>query len=122
MYEPYDFGHLLRQLREEKNLKQAQLADKLGISTTAISKYEHNTAMPPFDTMRALSVIFNVSMDTLYGTEPRGTISTHGLTENQITIIQTLSRLFQNTNFNVQKTLTPEQATLLGQIVSEFLK
>lgn len=36
----YDFGLLLKELREEKGLTQAQLAEKINRTKTMISKYE----------------------------------------------------------------------------------
>lgn len=47
MDKPYSFGDILRQLRIDKGLTQKQLADKLELSVTAVSKYELGTAYPP---------------------------------------------------------------------------
>ena len=48
MNKPYDFGEILKKLRKMKKMTQKQLAEKLNVTVTAISKYESNTAMPPF--------------------------------------------------------------------------
>ena len=38
----YDFGLLLKQLREDKGLTQQQLAERINRNKTVISKYENN--------------------------------------------------------------------------------
>lgn len=121
MSDHYDFGELLRKKRTEKGMTQGQLAAKLGLSVTAISKYESNTASPTFETMRSLAAILNVSMDELYGTEQRFTMSTYGMHEQQIQLLKELAKQFRSKN-NAEKGITEEQYTLLGKILSELLK
>ena len=122
MKEPYDFGEILKRQRKLKKLTQQQLADKLNVTVTAISKYENNMAMPPFETVRLLAIIFNVSTDVFYGTEQREIISTYNLSEEQVRIVQKLTMAFRNHNFAMKKDLSAEQYELLGQIVTEFSK
>lgn len=122
MNEPYDFGEILKKLRKTKKMTQQQLANRLNVTVTAISKYESNIATPPFDTVKALSNIFNVSTDVFYGTEQRETISTYNLSEEQVKIIQNLATAFRNHNCAIKKKLSAEQYELLGQIVAEFSK
>ena len=40
------FGEFLFSLRKEKGMTQAELAEKLGVSNKAVSKWETNEAMP----------------------------------------------------------------------------
>lgn len=122
MKEPYDFGEILKKQRKLKKMTQQQLAEKLNVTVTAISKYESNTAMPPFETVRSLAIIFNVSTDVFYGIEQRETISTYNLSDEQVKIIQNLTTAFRNHNIAVKKNLSAEQYELLGQIVAEFSK
>ena len=122
MKEPYDFGEILKKQRKLKKMTQQQLAEKLNVTVTAISKYESNTAMPPFETVRSLAIIFNVSTDVFYGTEQRETISTYNLSDEQVKIVQNLTTAFRNHNIAVKKNLSTEQYELLGQIVAEFSK
>ena len=122
MKEPYDFGEILKKQRKLKKMTQQQLAEKLNVTVTAISKYESNTAMPPFETVRSLAIIFNVSTDVFYGIEQRETISTYNLSDEQVKIVQNLTTAFRNHNIAVKKNLSAEQYELLGQIVAEFSK
>ena len=120
MNEPYDFFEILKKLRKMKKMTQKQLAEKLNVTVTAISKYESNTAMPPYETVRSLAIIFNVSTDVFYGTEQRETISKYNLSEEQVKIVQNLTTAFRNHNSTIKKKLSAEQYELLGQIVAEF--
>ena len=61
MADIYDFGMILREERKRKKLTQTELGEKLGLSKTAISKYESGTATPPVDIMRSLAKILNVN-------------------------------------------------------------
>ena len=61
MHEPYDFGIILRDLRKSKGYTQKRLADMLGLSVTAVSKYEINQSSPPLETLRAISNILRLS-------------------------------------------------------------
>lgn len=53
----------LQALRKEKNLSQEQLAEKLGVSRQAISKWESSQATPDINNILKLSEIYNVSTD-----------------------------------------------------------
>lgn len=79
----YDLGALIRSLRKERKITQKKLGEMLNVTEGTISKYEANTMTPPFETLRSIASIFNVSMDTLCGMKHQGTLSTHGLTEAQ---------------------------------------
>lgn len=60
-------GQRIKELREEQNLTQEDLAKKLGISKSAIGMYETNKRQPDTVTKEALADLFNVDMDYLYG-------------------------------------------------------
>lgn len=118
----YNFGLKLKELRKKHNLTQGKLGEKLSLSESTINKYENGTALPQFETMRSIATIFNVSMDELYGTQPKGILSLYGISEQQIKILQELTELFRNDNISVQKNLSSQQYAVLGEIVTEFLK
>ena len=59
------FGDKLASLRKQSNLTQNDLAEKLGVSRQAITKWESGMGMPDIDNIKKLSSIFNVSIDTL---------------------------------------------------------
>ncbi|MEY7998653.1 helix-turn-helix domain-containing protein [Clostridium sp. Mt-5] len=61
------FSSRLKELRLEKGLTQKELAQKLNMQNTAISKYELNERKPDIDTLNQLAKFFNVSVDYLLG-------------------------------------------------------
>lgn len=52
-------------LRKENNLSQEALAEKLGISRQAVSKWERAEASPDTDNLIALAKLYHVSLDEL---------------------------------------------------------
>jgi transcriptional regulator with XRE-family HTH domain len=59
----------IRQLRKEKNLTQAQLAEAMGVSIGAVSKWELGQSMPEITMLMTLADFFTVSVDTILGYE-----------------------------------------------------
>ena len=53
-------------LRKALNLKQGELADKLGCSRSNLSQIEHGVFFPGFAILNALISTFNVSLDWLF--------------------------------------------------------
>lgn len=60
-------AQILKTLRIKSNMSQAELADRLGISRSAVSSYENGTRSPNHETLVKLATIFNVSTDYLLG-------------------------------------------------------
>ncbi len=52
-------------LRKKNNLSQEELAEKIGVSRQAISKWESGTSLPEIEKLISLSEYFNVSIDYL---------------------------------------------------------
>lgn len=59
------FGERLKELREDFNLTQDQLAEKIGINRSTISAYENNAISPTLEILVKLADTFNVSIDYL---------------------------------------------------------
>lgn len=60
-----EFGEKLQRLRKDRGLTQDELADRIYVSRTAISKWESNRGLPSIDSLKVLSKFFDVSIDTL---------------------------------------------------------
>lgn len=58
-------GDKLSKLRKENNYTQEQLADVLGVSRQAISKWESNLTFPETDKLIRISELFDCSLDYL---------------------------------------------------------
>lgn len=62
-------GQLILKLRKENNMTQLQLAEKMGISDKAVSKWERGLGCPDIELLTDLSEIFNVDLENLLSGE-----------------------------------------------------
>jgi len=60
-----ELNEKLQLLRKQKGLTQEELAEKLYVSRTAVSKWESGRGMPGIDSLKAISRFFAVSLDDL---------------------------------------------------------
>lgn len=60
-----NFGDRLKQIRANQGLSQEQLAEKIGVSRQAITKWETNRGLPDVENMIILAEIFKVTLDEL---------------------------------------------------------
>lgn len=65
MYINMKFGDVLRELLEEQNLSQKQLAAELNISASALGNYIRNNREPDFEILKRIARYFCVSTDFL---------------------------------------------------------
>ena len=61
-----NIGNKIRQLRKHRGITQEQLAECIGISFQAISKWENNIALPDITLAPVLASYFGVSIDELF--------------------------------------------------------
>ena len=64
-----DFSEKLQNLRKQKGLTQEELAAKLFVSRTAISKWESGRGYPNIDSLKEISKFFSVSVDELLSSD-----------------------------------------------------
>lgn len=64
-----EIANRLVNLRKQNNLSQEALAEKLGISRQAVSKWERAEASPDTDNLIMLARIYDLSLDSLLQTE-----------------------------------------------------
>lgn len=60
-----DFGDRLKQIRMNNGWSQEQLAEKIGVSRQAITKWETKKGLPDMENMVILAEIFNLTLDEL---------------------------------------------------------
>lgn len=60
-----EIGQRLAEMRKQAGLSQEALAEKLGISRQAVSKWERAESAPDTDNLIALSKLYGVSLDEL---------------------------------------------------------
>ncbi len=87
------FPENLKHLRKERELRQADLAEKLGVNRTAVGAYEEGRAEPKLSTLRNISLYFDITIDALLHedlssgkTQPKADLQGKGLRILPITI------------------------------------
>ena len=85
-----DFGNILQTLRLRKDMTQAQLANKLGLTKSVISAYETGLRLPSYDILIHIARIYNVSTDYLLGIEQKQEIDLSGLSQEEIDALMNL--------------------------------
>lgn len=60
-----EFNEKLQNLRKSSGWTQQELADKLYVSRTAVSKWESGKGYPNIDSLKSLAALFSVSVDDL---------------------------------------------------------
>ena len=68
-------GNKIAELRKEKGMTQETLANMLGVSNQAVSKWEANQSCPDIQLLPELADLFEISLDSLFGREEK-TVST----------------------------------------------
>lgn len=63
------FSEKLKSIRKKAGMSQEKLAEKIGVSRQAITKWETDAGIPDIDNIMALSSLFNISLDELLSNE-----------------------------------------------------
>ncbi len=59
----------LKSIRKQAGMSQEQLAEKLGVSRQAVTKWETNAGIPDIENVMAISALFDIPMDELLSKE-----------------------------------------------------
>lgn len=59
------FGAMIAELRKEQGMTQLDLAEKMGVTDKAVSKWERDLSFPDVNSIPKLAEIFNVTVDEL---------------------------------------------------------
>ncbi|MGN1417728.1 MAG: helix-turn-helix domain-containing protein [Acutalibacteraceae bacterium] len=63
------FAEKLKNLRRQANMSQEKLAEKLGVSRQAVTKWETDAGIPDIENILAISSLFSISIDELLSNE-----------------------------------------------------
>jgi transcriptional regulator with XRE-family HTH domain len=58
-------GEVIRQYRKEQHLTQEQMANRLGVSTPAVNKWENGNSMPDLTLLAPIARLLGINTDTL---------------------------------------------------------
>ena len=67
MFDTKKFGGYLSRLRQNADMTQIELADRLNLTRQAISRYEHGDSFPDVSILVLIADIFNITLDELIG-------------------------------------------------------
>ena len=62
-------GQVIRRLRKERGITQEEMADMLGVTAQAVSKWENDVGIPDVSQFVPIANLFDISMDTLFSRE-----------------------------------------------------
>lgn len=65
----YNLGEKISKIRKEKGLTQKELAERIHVSASAVSKWENGTATPDVYTLKALAEVFEISVGDVVNEE-----------------------------------------------------
>ena len=63
------FAEKLKTIRKQAGMSQEQLAEKLGVSRQAVTKWETDAGVPDIENIMAVSALFGISIDELLSNE-----------------------------------------------------
>ena len=66
-----NFGQIIMKYRRELGLTQEGLAQKLGVTNQAVSKWESDQSCPDVALLPAIADLFGITIDQLFGREPK---------------------------------------------------
>ena len=64
-----NIGSIIKELRQKKKMSQEELAEYLGVSTQAVSRWETSVSYPDIILLPLIANVFNVTVDYLLGTD-----------------------------------------------------
>ena len=67
MYDLKGLGKRIEELRKQKGMTQENLAERLGVTNQAVSKWENSLCYPDIELIPTLCAIFEISLDDIFG-------------------------------------------------------
>lgn len=67
----HTLGSAITALRKQKGMTQQELADRMGVTDKAVSKWERDQSLPDVYALAKLADLFEVTVEQLLGTKPK---------------------------------------------------
>ena len=58
-------GEKIKDLRKAASITQEELAEKIGVSRQAVTKWESDVGMPDVENLKIIATLFNITVDEL---------------------------------------------------------
>ena len=62
-------GKFLKELRKQNNMTQEQLGERIGVTNKTVSRWETGNYMPPIESLKLLSDIYQISINEILSGE-----------------------------------------------------
>lgn len=89
-------GDKLKMLRNSRSLTQGDLAQMMGLATSAISSYESCSRRPSYEVLIKYARIFHVSTDYLLGIEKQDYLDVSDLSAKEKEAVLQVITVFRN--------------------------
>lgn len=89
-----DVKDIIRELRTKKGLSQDELAEKVYVTRQAVSRWEKGETTPNTETLKLLSKLFDVSINTLLGSPREMVCHCCGMSLNDSTTSKEIDGVF----------------------------
>ena len=86
----YSLNENIKKLRIAHGMNQVEFANLVGVSKQCVSNWENENIMPSIEMLIKIANYFSVSTDYLLGLSEKHTLNTDGLSDLQISHIQTI--------------------------------
>lgn len=88
--EKYMFGIRIKELRTALGMNQVEFGKTLNVTKQSISNWENGNIQPSIDMLIKIANTYSVSTDYLLGINENRTLDVSGLTNEQVTHLQSL--------------------------------
>ena len=88
-----DIGGVIKKYRKEAGFTQEEMANRLGVTTPAVNKWENGNSKPDIELLAPIARLLNISLDTLFSFREK-------LSDVEIEeIIRNMDRMFSEEGF-----------------------
>ncbi len=91
----------IKELRVRQNLRQTDVAKKLGITRSSVNAWEMGISIPSTQYIVELAYLFDVSADYLLGIKKTSTIMVDGLSEKEVSAVKEIVSCLKKKNNNL---------------------
>ena len=60
-----NIGYVIKKFRKEAGLTQQEMANRLGVTTPAVNKWENGNSNPDIELLAPIARLLHISLDTL---------------------------------------------------------
>lgn len=82
-----EFSQRLKQLRIDKHLTQAQVAQRVGVTASMVSSYETDIRLPSYEVLVKIANLFGVTIDYLLCREDKRFIDISMLSDDEASVV-----------------------------------